>query len=67
MKFDAKTFEERKKTFRSGPKLRCWSILGNAVASQVHEIRQVSDYAMPKLVFEQFLYTTSMSFENSEN
>ena len=57
--WDAKTFEERKKSFRNAAKMRCWTIFGNEMANQVHEVRQLPSFSIPKLIFEQYLYTIS--------
>jgi hypothetical protein len=32
------------------------STFGNALATQMHEIRQLSEFSIPKLIFSQFFY-----------
>ncbi len=52
LKYDLKTFAERSKKFRTGPKAFCWSIYGNAVAVQMHEIRNIKNFSIPMNTFQ---------------
>jgi hypothetical protein len=58
---DKKSFRQRKASFRRGPNVRCMTILGNELAAQMHEIRQLSEFSMPRLLFLQFIYKAGIA------